>query len=207
MKPTSLSVSDLLQQFSEPRPTPGGGSAAALAGAVGTALLAMVAGMAKTRTGGPGEREALEKTLVQLQHNQLHLTELIDRDTAAYDAVRSAHRLPKDTGEQQRHRADAIENALRGAIEAPLDVMRASHAAAREALVVAHNGNPAARTDVQVALELLGAAVRGAGANVGINLEGIRDVGYAEGAAAERRRFEMAVEDALSQARAVLTTP
>jgi formiminotetrahydrofolate cyclodeaminase len=199
-----LTLVELLGEFSSPSPTPGGGSASALAATVGAALLAMVAGMSKTRTGAPAEREALDRTKEELLNGRDHLTRLIDADTAAYNAVLAAYRRPKRTEDEQSARSVAVQSALRGATEVPLDVMRASRAAAHEALVVAQHGNRAARSDVSVALELLQAARRSAASNVAVNLEGIHDVGIVEGVRDEVRHLESAMEDVVSRVRAAL---
>jgi formiminotetrahydrofolate cyclodeaminase len=200
MKPLSeASFTELLERFAAPTPTPGGGSASALAGALGAALLAMVAGLARTRTGAPEERQALDLTRAQLERGYTHLREQIDKDSDAYDAVRAAYRLPKGTDQEKQARTDAIQDALRGAIEVPLDVMRAARAAAVEALVVGEHGSHAASSDVAVGIELLKAACRGGALNAGINLEGIHDVGYAEGVRQEVRQLEEATGDAAAR--------
>jgi methenyltetrahydrofolate cyclohydrolase len=199
-----LTVVDLLGQFSSPAPTPGGGSASALAAALGASLLAMVAGMSKTRTGAPAERDALARTREELLNGRDHLTRLVDADTAAYNAVLAAYRLPKRTDDEQSARKDVVQSALRGATEVPLAVMRASRAAAHEALVVAQHGNPSARSDVSVALELLQAARRGAASNVAVNLASIHDVGIVEGVRDEVNHLESAMDDVVSRARAAL---
>jgi formiminotetrahydrofolate cyclodeaminase len=199
-----LTLVELLREFSSPSPTPGGGCASALAGAAGAALLAMVAAMEKTRTGAAGEREALDRVKEQVLNGRDHMTRLIDGDASAYNAVLAAYRLPKGTEQQQAARKLAIEGALRGATEVPLDVMRACHALAREASIVGQHGNPAARSDVAVALELLSAALRGAASNVRTNLHGIHDVGIVEGVRDEVRHLESSMEEAIARARATL---
>ena len=198
------SVSDLLRSFSAPTPTPGGGSASALTGAVGAALLAMVAGMTKTRTGSAAERGVLDGVLPGLVDGRDHLASLVDRDSRAYDAVTAAYRLPKGTDEETRVRRLAIQEAMHGATDVPLDVMRAAHAAAREAIQVASHGNRAASSDVTVALALLDAAFRGAAANVEINAGSLKDVGYVEGVRGEVERLEGSMAEALTLARAAL---
>lgn len=202
MKLVEHSVAELLRRFSTPTPTPGGGSASALAGSVGAALLAMVAGMQKTKTGAPTDREALDRVLEPLLNGRDHLAGLVDRDSEAYDAVVAAYKLSKGTDDEKQARSSAIAGALRGATEVPLDVMRACHAAARDAAVVAAHGNPSAASDVGVGLELLEAALRGAARNVRINLGGMKDAGYAAGIEDEVRRLEGWMADAVAQGQA-----
>ena len=198
---------DVLESFAAPRPTPGGGAAAALAGAVGASLFVMVAGMPRTRTGSEADRQALDQVLRELRPSRDHLADLVDRDTEAYDAVVAAHRLPKGTPDEQAARTAAVQAALRGATEVPLDVMRACQAVVHEGTTVARHGNPAAASDVGVALELLVAALRGAAANVRANLDSVRDVGFASGARDEAERLERAMELSIAEARQALAAP
>ena len=198
---------DVLESFAAPRPTPGGGAGAALAGAVGASLFVMVAGMPRTRTGSEADRQALDQVLRELRPSRDHLADLVDRDTEAYDAVVAAHRLPKGTPDEQAARAAAVQAALRGATEVPLDVMRACQAVVHEGTTVARHGNPAAASDVGVALELLVAALRGAAANVRANLDSVRDVGFASGARDEAERLERAMELSIAEARQALAAP
>lgn len=175
-----LSLKRLLDAFSSSDPTPGGGSASALAGAVGAALLAMVAGLPK-RDGTDEDRAALGPARVALLALRDELAALVDRDTAAYDQVVAAYRLPKGTDEEKAARSAAIQRALKQAIETPLAVMRACESAARHGDAVARHGNPSASSDVRVGLELLGAGLRGARLNVEINLGSVKDEPYVAG--------------------------
>ncbi|MBA3948688.1 MAG: cyclodeaminase/cyclohydrolase family protein, partial [Acidobacteria bacterium] len=125
MSLTSLTVNQILDAFASSDPTPGGGSAAALSGAVAASLLAMVAAMPKTKTGADGERKTLGTSGLELQKLRKRLTELIDEDTKAYDMVTSAYRQPKGTDEEKAVRRAAVQEAMRAATEAPLEVMRA----------------------------------------------------------------------------------
>jgi len=171
-------VIDLLAAFRSPDPTPGGGSAAALTGAVGASLLAMVAALPKTRASGAADEEILREAGRHCAALSADLAVLIDRDSEAYDLVMAAYKRPKTAGEAKAGRSAAIQSALRSAIAAPLDVMRACADAANEGIVVADFGNPSAASDVQVALELLTAALRGARLNIEINLESVKDADY-----------------------------
>ena len=175
---TDKTVSQLLDAFAASDPTPGGGSAAALAGAIGSSLLLMVARMAKTKGSAEEDRRTLDAAAVQLAPLATELRALVDQDTAAYDEVVAAYRLPKGTDEEKGARRAAIQRAMRSVIEAPLAVMRACRAALAQAAVVERHGNPNAASDVTVATELLRAALNGARANVEINLPGVSDEAY-----------------------------
>jgi glutamate formiminotransferase/formiminotetrahydrofolate cyclodeaminase len=195
-------LGEVLRSFQAPDPAPGGGAAAALAGALGASLLAMVAGMSRTRGGGEEDRRALDDARPRLLEAAERLAALVDRDTEAYRAVAAAYRLPKGTEAERAARRDAVARALRGAIEAPLDTMRACRAALVEAATIARHGNPAALSDVAVAVALLEAALLGARANVDINLEALRDPAAAEAARREAEALEAEAKEAAATARA-----
>jgi formiminotetrahydrofolate cyclodeaminase len=172
---TDLTVQELIAAFRSPDPTPGGGSAAALAGAVGTALLAMVASLSRPRASTPEEVERLAEAGRRCTELSNELALLIDGDSEAYQEVLAAHRLPKGTAEQSARRAERIQEALHGATVSPLAVMRCCSAATSQAATVAALGNRNASSDLRSGLELLGAALRAAMLNVEINLDGLKD--------------------------------
>ena len=144
---------------------------------VAFALLTMVARMPRTRTGTDDERTTLDRVGEEVQKLGEHAVQLVDDDAAAYEGVVAAYRLPKASDDEKATRRDAIEAALRGAAEVPLEVMRACQAGLVNAIEVAKCGNPAAASDVAVAVELLTAATRSAALNVRVNLKSIREVG------------------------------
>ena len=203
-KLTQLPIVDLLESFASPAPTPGGGSAAALAGALGASLLMMVAALPRTRNGTDADRAALDDVLRELRHSRDHLVDLVDQDSHAYEAVMRAYRLPKGSTQEKEARTAAIQAALHGATEVPIDVMRACHAAVREGITVARSGNPSAASDAGVAFELLHAALTGAASNAAINLGSLQDGGFSAGAEAEVQRLVRAMDAALTEARQAL---
>jgi formiminotetrahydrofolate cyclodeaminase len=180
MKLTDRPFTDLLAAFRAPDPTPGGGSAAALAGAVGAALLAMVAGLPKPRAKSETDLAALRGAGASCADLSERLRVLVDKDTDAYDMLVSAYKLPKGTEEEKAARSRRIQEALRAATDTPLEVMRACASAIERADTVARLGNQNASSDVGVARELLRAGLRGAKFNVEINLENVKDAGYVE---------------------------
>ena len=189
MKLTDRTVADLLAAFRSPDPTPGGGSASALAGAVGASLLAMVSALPKPKAVEDDDVLRLRLAGNRCRALAEQLTALIDRDSEAYETVVAAYRLPKATDDEKAVRVAQIQGAMRAAIEAPLDVMRACHEAIAQGHVVAGLGNPNAASDVQVGFELLRAGLRGARLNVDINLASIKDVAYAEAVRVEAGRL------------------
>jgi formiminotetrahydrofolate cyclodeaminase len=172
------SVRHLLAALSSSDPTPGGGSASALASAMGASLLMMVAGLQKTRNGSDDDRAVLGAAATALDGIRRQLTDAIDADAAAYDQVVGAYKLPKASPEEQTARKTAIQRALRAATDVPLGVMKQSVRALEEATVVAAHGYKSASSDVGVAIALLMAGATGAKLNVDVNLEAITDASY-----------------------------
>jgi formiminotetrahydrofolate cyclodeaminase len=175
----SKTVTELLDAFASPAPTPGGGSAAALSGAVGASLLAMVAAMPKTKNGTPEDRAALDEALPRLQALQKRLTSLIDEDAASYDGVVAAYKLPKATDDEKAARKRAVQAAMRHATDIPLETFRAALALVPLGRVVAEHGNPNAKSDASVAVQMAMTAAGAANANVEINLDSTGDALFA----------------------------
>ena len=175
-------VSAFLDALASAEPTPGGGTAAAIAGAMGAALLMMVAGLAKSRTGSEEERVALAEARAALTSVRERLCALADADTEAFNQVMSAYRLPKATDAEKAARKEAIQQALKGATTTPLDTLRAASDGLRLGGIVKTHGNPSAASDVDVGIGLLRAAAEGAAANVRINLDGLHDEAFKKAA-------------------------
>ena len=201
---TSLTVTDFLAAIRSPDPTPGGGSAAALAGAAGASLLAMVAALPKSRAMTEEDLARLKAAGDRCAAAAAALETLIDRDAEAYDLVMAAYRKSKATDEDKAARSAAIQAALREAIAAPLDVMRSSAAAAEQGVVIAALGNPSASSDAEVGFALLGAGLRGAKLNVEINLSSVKDAGYAATVRREIDELERALAHETTAARRAL---
>jgi methenyltetrahydrofolate cyclohydrolase len=186
---TSQPLRDVIAAFASADPTPGGGSASALASSVGTSLLLMVASLEKTRNQSEDDRTALAVAIGALTGIQHQLTSSIDADSDAYGHVVTAYRQPKATEAEKSARKAAIERALRIATDVPLGVMRLTVDALEHAHEVAAHGHRAASSDVGVALALLQAGLEGAGLNVRVNLGGISDRAYVEAVSAEAERL------------------
>lgn len=198
----SLPTRDLLDAFAATTPTPGGGSAAALSGALGASLLLMVARMPRTRGGSDAERAALDAAAAALLPLRDRLAGLADEDTAAFDGVMAAFKLPKGTDAEKAARKAAIQAATRQATETPLSVMRAAAGALDLARPVVAHGNANAASDVRVGVSLLLSACEGAHENVIINLPGLpKDVSTA--LASEADRVRAAADRAAAAARAL----
>ena len=195
MRLTAASVTDLLAAFRSSEPTPGGGSAAALAGAVGASLLSMVAGLPKPKATTPEDVERLRDAGGRCTALALRLEALIDEDSDAYDLVVTAFRMPKGNEEEKAARTAGIQRALTVATETPLLVMRHGAEALAIAPAIGALGNSNASSDVQVAVELLRASLRGAQANVEINLGSLKDAEYAARVRTETARLVAAANE------------
>ncbi|MET0214608.1 MAG: cyclodeaminase/cyclohydrolase family protein [Vicinamibacterales bacterium] len=185
----AMTLAELLDAFASNEPVPGGGSAAALAGAVGTSLLIMVAGLPTTRTGTPEEAADLAEASARLRPLRDALTSLVQEDSDAYAAVVAAMRLPKASDADKRARRAAIESAMQRATETPLETMRCCQQALRGAIVVVANGNRNAGSDTAAGVELLLAGLRSAGLNVDINIDSVSEAAFASRVAEERRQL------------------
>src|SRR5262249_32527896 len=195
------SVHGLLTAFSSPAPTPGGGSASALASAVGASLLMMVAALPKTKHGSEEDRAALAAAAQALSAIRDHLAAAIDADAAAYDGVVAAYKLAKGTAEEQSARKAAIQRGLQAATEVPLGVMRQSARALEHAATIAAHGYASAASDVGVAIGLLEAGAAGAKLNVAINLDTIADLNYRGSAARDSSELMAAIRELSRRAR------
>jgi formiminotetrahydrofolate cyclodeaminase len=175
-----LTIGQFVARLSSAEPVPGGGAAAAVAGALGASLVSMVAGLS---TGKP-RYEAYESTLVKceaLGHElAAEFLRLSDLDAEAYAGYSAALKMPRDTEEAQSARKTAIEAAARAAADAPLECVKACLRLAVAAEALAGRSNVHAASDVLVAALLGEAAGRSAAENVLINLPATGDESYAE---------------------------
>lgn len=173
-----LSLSQFLDALASDAPTPGGGTAAAIAGAMGASLAQMVAALTLSKEKYADSHEAVRPIAEAAQLARAEFVKLAREDSEAYDAVVAARRLPKDSEEQKNERAQRIAIANRHAAEVP---MRTADAAVRllSALPdLAQKGNPNAVSDAGAAALLLDSCVEAALLNVGINLPGIEDAAF-----------------------------
>ena len=170
-----LSLEDFLAALGSDAPTPGGGTAAATAGAMGASLAEMVARLTLSKEKYAASHDAMRPILEAGQLARKEFVALAREDSEAYDAVVAARRLPKDTDEQKAARQNAIALANRRAAEVPMRTARAAARLLAALPELAEKGNPNAVSDVGAAALLLDACAEGALLNVGINLPGIED--------------------------------
>lgn len=175
-----MDLRDFANELSSDSPAPGGGSVAALAGALGSALTSMVANLTVGKKEYQKNRGEMKEVAVDAQKYKDALLRAIDRDTDAFNNLMNAFRLPKKTDEQIVKKEQAIEAATKEACLVPLDVMKNSLEVLKLAQVVAERGNENAASDAGVASLMARSAVEGAGLNVKINLPGINDAEFVE---------------------------
>lgn len=156
-------------------PTPGGGSVAALMGALGVSLGGMVANLSAGKRGWDDKLQYFSDWAVKAQQLKDELLFLVDEDTAAFNKVMEAFGLPKDSAEEKAARSAAIQAANKYAAEIPLRVMETAAKAYRLLSEMAEKGNPASISDVGVGALAVRACIEGAAMNVRINLGGLKD--------------------------------
>jgi len=174
----SLLKMNLLQFCNETlsdSPAPGGGSVAALMGALGVSLGGMVANLSAGKRGWDDKLNYFSDWAVKAQQLKDELLFLVDEDTAAFNKVMDAFALPKDSTEEKAARSAAIQLASKYATEIPLRVMETAFKSYQILAEMAAKGNPASISDVGVGLLALRAGINGAAMNVKINLAGLKD--------------------------------
>jgi glutamate formiminotransferase/formiminotetrahydrofolate cyclodeaminase len=175
----SMSLRDFADELSTDSPAPGGGSVAALAGALAAALAAMVANLSHTKKGFEVKRQRLEEIGMHSQEIKDRLLTAVDADTRAFERLLEAIRLPRDSQEEREARTRAIDAATVAAIEVPLSVLEACAEIVELCREIAREGLQASRSDAGVGAQMARAAAAGAYQNVCINLPGLTDKGSA----------------------------
>src|SRR5205809_440210 len=156
-------------------PAPGGGSVAALMGALGASLGGMVANLSAGKRGWDDKIDYFSKWAVKAQQLKDELLALVDEDTAAFNKVMDAFGLPKQSRDEKAARSTAIESATKYAAEIPLKVMETSSKSYELLTEMAEKGNPISISDVSVGICATRACIDGAALNVRINLAALQD--------------------------------
>jgi len=170
-----MKLTDFIDEVSRESPAPGGGSIAALAGALGISLSSMVSNLTANKRGSEDVDEVLNKAAEECQEIKFALLKAIDDDTNAFNAYMDARRLPNKTDEEKKIREDAMQAGLKQAVMVPLNTAKQSFRAIEIAEDVAKNGNPNSITDVGVGAQSAYTGVLGGIYNVLINLKDIID--------------------------------
>jgi glutamate formiminotransferase/formiminotetrahydrofolate cyclodeaminase len=182
-----MDLYEFLDGLSSSAPSPGGGSAAALAGALGAAAAEKVANLTRQKDRHAAQRPEFDALARALQSARWELLRLVERDAGAFEGILAAHRLPKSPPEDAARRARAIEDATLEACRSPLAVAETAAAVLRAAFAAAERGNMSAIADAVAAAALGRAAVEGAHAMLRVNLPGLADRAAAAGL---RARFD-----------------
>ncbi len=169
-----MKLDDFLNTLATSEPVPGGGTAAALAGATGTALLCMVGEITMGKK-KPEDKTPIEQSLSNLKPLVNRFKELADEDSDAFSKVMDAFKLPKESDEEKAARSKAIQDATVIAADVPLDTARVALTAAENAMNLAEFGSKSAISDVACGVLFLDTAFKGALYNVEINVSGMND--------------------------------
>jgi len=173
-------IAKFLDELASEAPTPGGGGAAAIMGAIGAALVSMVANLTIGKKNYEAFDEELKAINAAAEKVRAELTAAIDEDVVAFNAVMGAYGLPRDGDDQKAARAAAIQTALKQATDAPLRAVKACHEVIKLSAVVAEKGNLNVISDAGVAVLAANAGLRSAALNVYINAKSIKDREFAE---------------------------
>lgn len=185
-----LTLKDFLDKVAGSDPVPGGGSIAALNGAIAAALAAMVAGLTIGKKGYEAHEELMQHICRLACGQQSQFMADVDRDSEAYNRVFACFKLPKVTDDEKAARSAAIQEATREAAEIPMQVARNAYELMSIIADVAGLGNRNAITDACVAMMSARSAVLGALMNVRINLGSLKDRAYVEALQAEADALE-----------------
>ncbi len=171
----TMSLEDFLRELGSSSPAPGGGSVAALAGALAAALCVMVSGLTAGKEKCRDSWEDMEKVGREAAALEERLRNLVDEDTAAFRAVMDARRLPRGTTAERETRERALREAVLRSARAPFATLSALRELSMLARLAADRGNPACVTDAGSAAQLIRAGAMSAAYNVRVNLPALAD--------------------------------
>jgi methenyltetrahydrofolate cyclohydrolase len=177
MKLVELLTREFVEKVASEAPAPGGGSVSALAGALAAALCAMVARLTLGKEKYRDTWQEMEQVRDSADALMRRLLELVDEDTAAYNQVLNAFKLPRDNEAQKAARQAAIQSATKKATAVPMETLRSVTELLSMAEAAVEKGNPNCLSDAGVAAHLIRAAASGAAYNVRINLSALDDQG------------------------------
>jgi formiminotetrahydrofolate cyclodeaminase len=192
-----LSIREFIDELSSPKATPGGGSVAALCGALGAALSAMAAGLTVGKEKFKDTWASMEEIAGRADRLRVHFLGLVQQDADAYQEVVAALKLPRETEQQRISSRKALQAALKKAATIPLETLRASEGLMGIAQQAVEQGDPNVITDAGAAVHLAYNAGEIAAYNVRINLAQIEDEGF-------RLEYSHEVEERINKLTAVL---
>lgn len=189
---TQRSIDEFLDRLASGDPTPGGGSAAAIMGAMGAALVSMVCSVSFGKKGYEAAEPELRNMRVKSEELRLRLAAMVAEDMAAFDSLMAAYKLAKSSDEEKARRAETIQACLKRATEVPLECARACSQVVEMAHRAAALGYKHVISDVGVGVAAADAALRSAALNVFINAPSLKDRRYADAAVEEVERLAKA---------------
>jgi glutamate formiminotransferase/formiminotetrahydrofolate cyclodeaminase len=200
----SMNLVDFCAELASDSPAPGGGSIAALNGALSAGLSAMVGNLTYGKKGYEEVRNEMEIVAEKAQPLKDFFIEAIDKDTEAFNCLMAAFALPKKTDEEKKIRQDAIDEATKGATLIPFGVLEKSLAAAELALAVARKGNRNSLSDAGVAGLTAAVCAEGALYNVLINTQEMAAGSFRADTRAQARKMCAAVLETTEQIKAIM---
>lgn len=178
MELKEMSVAEMAAMTASNSPAPGGGSIAAMTGAFGAALSAMVASLTIGKKAYADVKDEMQEVIDKAEELRLELLDAIQKDSESFDAFIAALGMPKDTDEEKAARTAAMQKSLKEAAEVPYQTAVTAARVMPLAEIVVQKGNAKAVTDGLVSAMMARTAVRSALLNVRINLESINDPEY-----------------------------
>jgi formiminotetrahydrofolate cyclodeaminase len=185
MSAKTETIGKFLDELASDAPTPGGGGAAALSGAMGAALVSMVCNLTIGKKNYEAVSEDLKKTLARAEALREELTRGVDEDVVAFNTLMGAYGLPRATDEEKAKRSEAIQQALKTATLAPLATCKVCYEVIALSKEAADKGNLNVISDAGVAVLAANAGLRSCALNVFINAKSIKDRDFAETQLAE----------------------
>lgn len=181
----SMKVISFLSELASNSPAPGGGSVAALSGALGCALTSMVCNLTVGKEKYADVQDEIKDVLRKSEKLRDQLTELIDRDTEAFNDVMKAFKMPKETEDQKKKRSKAIQDGYKTAARIPLETAKICEKILDLSMTIAEKGNQNSITDAAVSALMAKAGVESAILNVRINLGSIKDEKFVDKVSSE----------------------
>ena len=193
-------ISDFLNELSSDSPTPGGGSVAGLCGAIGGALVSMVANLTLGREKYAAVQDRMADLVEKAQAMQRRYLDLAERDMEAFRAYMKALKMPRTTDEERNARAASLAVAAGDATAVPLETVELSEALMKLALEALEHGNKNAASDAVAAAQIANATAQIASCNVRINLPGIGDANFRDAAVSRMESAMGRIESLLAEA-------
>ncbi|MGM0471410.1 MAG: cyclodeaminase/cyclohydrolase family protein [Bacillota bacterium] len=187
---TERKIGEFMDQFASESPTPGGGSAAALSGALGAVSTCMVGSLTVGKEQYEDVEEEMEEVIEATTSLKEDYLDLVDQDMEVFGIYMDALQMPKETEEEQAQRAKALKEASIEATEVPFAMAQKSLEIMKQALVAAKHGNTHAVSDAGVGAIEAWAALEAAELNVNINLSSMDDEEYVSQKRAEMKELK-----------------